>query len=130
MNSDCEPSQKVSSQLSFFGFACLTNATHQVQRNLKEVKETGFQAGLLDRIWDSCSGLGQAHLNGPVDANIHTGEADDALLRVVGNLPALSIHIQSACGTDRNAGRAACAALLDSLDLPGERSTPTPNLSK
>jgi hypothetical protein len=61
--------------------------------------------------------LSQINLYGFIDAHIHAGEADDALLGIVGNLPGLSIHIQSACRTDRHAGGAAGAAFLKMLDL-------------
>jgi len=64
--------------------------------------------------------LGQIDFHGLVNTHIQAGEADHALLGIVGDLPALSIHVKSACGADGHAGRTACAAFLQVLDLLGQ----------
>jgi hypothetical protein len=72
--------------------------------------------------------LSQINLYGFIDAHIHTREADDALLGIVGDLPALSIHIQSACRADRHAGGATGASFLKMLDLLREGFNAYPQL--
>jgi hypothetical protein len=61
--------------------------------------------------------LGQIDFHGLVDAHIQAREANHAFLRIIGNLPALSVHIQGACRANGHAGGAARASLLKVLDL-------------
>jgi hypothetical protein len=61
--------------------------------------------------------LRQINFHGFVNAYIQAGKADDALLGIIGNLPALSVHIQSACRANGHAGGTARASFLKVLDL-------------
>jgi len=101
------------------------------RKGIQEIKKAGLETGLLDEkplFWIPVfvgmtenrmrnSLLRQINFHCFVDAHIQAGKADDALLRVVGNLPALSVHIQSACRADGHAGGTARASLLEVLDL-------------
>jgi len=61
--------------------------------------------------------LRQIDFHGSVNAYIEAGKADDALLGIVGNLPAFSIHIQSACRAHGHAGGAARASFHKVIGL-------------
>jgi hypothetical protein len=64
--------------------------------------------------------LRQIDFHSLVNANLEAGEADHALLWIVGDFPALSIHVQRAGGANGHTGGTSGAAFLDVLDVLGK----------